>query len=151
MLARFLRHATLFSDNHPIQPGGDGSQGATAALAITYYARTTMGKVRRLLKGCPMELNRNQFLLIGFVLILLGLQLRSVDTYVLSESATRFLARQTGKTEVTSVWSLPMSLATQNGLAPRKRIRPPRWIAWAMISVGGVLVLHSLAMKKPGA
>lgn len=98
-----------------------------------------------------MELNRNQFLLIGFVLILLGLQLRSVDTYVLSESATRFLARQTGKTEVTSVWSLPMSLATQNGLAPRKRIRPPRWIAWAMISVGGVLVLHSLAMKKPGA
>jgi hypothetical protein len=97
-----------------------------------------------------MELNRNQFLLIGLVLILLGMQLRFVDTYVLNESSTKFLARQAGRTEVTSVWTLPASLAASNGMAPRKRVRPPRWIAWAMISFGGVFVLHSLAMKKPG-
>lgn len=97
-----------------------------------------------------MELNRNQFLLIGLVLILLGLQLRFVDTYVLNEHSTKFLARQAGRSEATSVWTLPVSLAHQTGMAPRKRVRPPRWIAWALISVGGVFVLHSLAMKKPG-
>lgn len=97
-----------------------------------------------------MELNRNQFLLIGLVLVLLGLQLRFVDTYVLSENSTKFLAKQVGRTDATSVWALPVSLATQGEMAPRKRVRPPRWIAWALISVGGVFVLHSLAMKKPG-
>ncbi len=94
-----------------------------------------------------MELNRNQFLLIGLVLILLGLQLRFVDTFVLSEGSTKFLARQAGKTEAASMWTL----ATQGGMAPRKRVQPPRWLAWALISVGAVFVLHSLAMKKPGA
>ena len=97
-----------------------------------------------------MELNRNQFLLIGLVLVLLGLQLRFVDTYVLNEHSTKFLARQAGRTEATSVWAMPVSLATQGEMAPRKRVQPPRWIAWALISVGGVFVLHSLAMKKPG-
>jgi hypothetical protein len=97
-----------------------------------------------------MELNRNQFLLIGLVLILLGVQLRMVDTYVLNESSSKFLARQTGKIETPSMWTLPVSLAAQNGMAPRKKIRPPSWLAWALLSVGGVFVLHSLAMKKPG-
>lgn len=97
-----------------------------------------------------MEVNRNQFLLIGLVLVLLGVQFRFVDTYVLNEASTKFLARRTGKTEVTSVWNLPVTLAAQSGMAPRKRIRPPRWLAWALISVGSVFVLHSLAMKKPG-
>jgi hypothetical protein len=36
-------------------------------------------------------------------------------------------------------------------MVPRKKVRPPGWLAWALISVGGVFVLHSLAMKKPGA
>ena len=97
-----------------------------------------------------MELNRNQFLLIGLVLILLGLQLRFVDTFVLNESSTKFLARQTGKAEPKSMWTMPVSLATQGSMAPRKKIRPPRWLAWALLSVGAVFVLHSLAMKKPG-
>jgi hypothetical protein len=97
-----------------------------------------------------MELNRNQFLLIGLVLVLLGLQLRFVDTYVLNENSTKFLAKQAGRSDATSIWALPVSLATQGEMAPRKRVQPPRWIAWALISVGGVFVLHSLAMKKPG-
>ena len=98
-----------------------------------------------------MELNRNQFLLIGLVLVLLGLQLRFVDTYVLNEQSTKFLARQAGRSDATSMWALPVSLASGDGMAPRTKVRPPRWIAFAVLSVGGVLVLHSLAMKKPGA
>jgi hypothetical protein len=98
-----------------------------------------------------MDINRNQFLLIGLVLVLLGVQLRFVDTYVLNESSTRFLARQTAKVERPNAWSLPVSLAVQSPMPiQRKRIRPPRWLAFALMSVGAVLVLHSLALKKPG-
>ena len=97
-----------------------------------------------------MELNRNQFLLIGLVLLLLGLQLRAVEAYVLNETSTRFLARQVAKKEEKGLLSWPTSLAA-GGAVPiqRKRIEPPRWIAWALLCTGGVLVLHSFALRKP--
>jgi hypothetical protein len=45
-----------------------------------------------------------------------------------------------------------VTLSAQNPLSTnRKRIRPPRWLHYALLSIGGVLMLHSLAMKKPGA
>ena len=81
-----------------------------------------------------MEMNRNQFLLIGLVVLLLGLQLRAVEAYVLNETSTRFLARQKAKTEEPSMWSWHTSLVTQDAMPiPRKRIEPPRWIAWALL------------------
>ena len=97
-----------------------------------------------------MELNRNQFLLIGLVIVLLGLQLRAVEAYVLNETSTRFLARQAAKTKKNDIWSWPTALAGK-GTVPiqRKRIEPPRWIAWALLCTGGVLVLHSFALRKP--
>jgi hypothetical protein len=101
-----------------------------------------------------MELNRNQFMLIGFLLFLLGLQFRLVDTFVLNEPSTRFLAKRSAQAESpTSPWKLPLSMAA-NGQIPipaqRTRIRPPRWLSYALLSVGAVLMLHSIAMKKPG-
>jgi hypothetical protein len=99
-----------------------------------------------------MELNRNQFMLIGFLLFLLGLQFRFVDTFVLNEPSTRFLARRSAQAEPsTSPWRLPMSMAASGQIpVQRTRIRPPRWLSYALLSVGGVLMLHSIAMKKPG-
>ena len=97
-----------------------------------------------------MELNRNQFLLIGLVLVLLGFQLRAVDAYVLNETSTRFLARQAAKSEESPVWKWPTALMAQENVPiQRKRIEPPRWIAWALLCTGGVLVLHSFALRKP--
>jgi hypothetical protein len=97
-----------------------------------------------------LNLNRNQFFLIGLVLLLLGLQFRLVDTFVLNEDSTRFLAKQKAKSEENPVWSLPVAMAARSPMPiQRKRIRPPRWLALSLISVGAVLVLHSFAMKKP--
>jgi hypothetical protein len=99
-----------------------------------------------------MDINRNQFMLIGFLLLLLGLQFRFVDTFVLNEPSTRFLAKRTAQAESsTSPWKLPMSLVA-NGPVPvqRTRIRPPRWLSYLLLSTGAVLMLHSVAMKKPG-
>jgi hypothetical protein len=97
-----------------------------------------------------MELNRNQFLMLGLVIVLLGLQLRAVEAYVLNDTSTKFLARQKAKSEESSVLSWPTSLVGEGTVpTPKKRIEPPRWIAYALLCVGGVLVLHSFALPKP--
>lgn len=98
-----------------------------------------------------MDLNRNQFMLIGLVLLLIGVQLRLIDTFVLNEKSTRFLAQQKAKVEEPSTWTFPASLTASAPvpMVARKKIHPPRWLALTLISVGAVLVLHSLAMRKP--
>ena len=97
-----------------------------------------------------MDFNRNQFMLIGVVLLFLGIQLRMVDSYVLTESSARFLAKQT-QAERASAFPLPAAMTAPSLLpAQHRRIQPPRWLSWAFISAGVILSLHSLAMKKPG-
>jgi hypothetical protein len=92
-----------------------------------------------------MEINRNQWFMIGLVVLAIGLQLRFVDSYVLNEKVTRWLAERAGKPhEKVGVQLLP-----SQGPAPRKIVTPPEWLGWASMSVGSVLILHSLAMKRP--
>ena len=93
-----------------------------------------------------MEFNRNQYFILGLVVLLLGLQIRMVETFVLNEKASRFLAERMA----------PMggdgdrTFLPAVGPVPRRTVRPPAWLGYALMSVGAVLVLHSLAMKKPG-
>jgi hypothetical protein len=95
-----------------------------------------------------MELNRNQYFFLGIVLLLMGLQLRTVSSYTLTTDATRFLAERaqnsTGDGAI-------LALTSDIGAGPQKVIQPPEWLGWCLVSVGGVLILHSLAMRKPGA
>ena len=94
-----------------------------------------------------MELNRNQYFFIGVVCLLLGLQFRAVSSYVLTEDATRFLAERL-QSESDGAW---LNLSSDLGAAPQKVLYPPEWLGWCTISIGAVLILHSLAMKKPGS
>lgn len=94
-----------------------------------------------------MEFNRNQFFLIGVIVVLLGVQFRLVESITLNERSTRFLlarAQETGDAPFGA------GLLPSVGPIPRKVIYPPTWLGWALVSVGSVLILHSLAMKKPG-
>jgi hypothetical protein len=95
-----------------------------------------------------MDLNRNQFLFIGLVVLMLGLQVRYVSAYVLNPEATKFLAERTGQSS--AVTSTFFAAVAGTSAAPRKVITPPEWLPWCLISVGAVLCLHSLAMPKPG-
>ena len=95
-----------------------------------------------------MELNRNQYFFLGVVVLLIGLQFRMVSSYILTDEATRFLAERTKRSEVSATL---VSFTSDMGTLPNKVINPPEWLGWCLISVGSVLVLHSLAMKKPGA
>jgi hypothetical protein len=92
-----------------------------------------------------VEFNRNHYFLAGVVLLLVGIQLRMVDAFVLNEGATRFLSQQAGGATSAAATILPAI-----GPTPRKTVRPPEWLGWALMSVGSVLILHSLAMKGPG-
>ena len=94
-----------------------------------------------------MELNRNQWFFLGLVILLMGIQLRMVSAYVLNEDATRFLAERTQS--ITSADGAMFQLSTDLGAGPRKVIHPPEWLGWCLISVGSVLILHSLAMRRP--
>lgn len=82
----------------------------------------------------------------GLVVLAIGLQLRFVNSFVLNEKVTRWLAERAGKpTQKVGIAFLP-----SQGPAPRKVVTPPEWLGWASMSVGSVLILHSLAMQRPG-
>ncbi len=91
-----------------------------------------------------MDINRNQYFLVGLVVLVLGLQFRAVETYVLNEKTSRFISER-----MPVLASMDDSLVPSAGPKPRKTLRPPGWLGYAVISVGAVLILHSLAMRRP--
>jgi len=91
-----------------------------------------------------VELNRPQMYMAGLIVLLLGLEFRLVDSVVLTEPATKFVAEKFEQGELAT--TSPNWLA--QAMPMKKVVTPPKWIGWSFLSVGGVLVLHSLAMRK---
>ena len=83
-----------------------------------------------------MEISRNQYFLIGLLVLFAGIQFHMIDTIKLTPQCAQFLAERTGQ---------PVEAA-----AIKTSLRPPEWLSWSLLSVGSVLILHSWAMKKPG-
>lgn len=96
-----------------------------------------------------MEFNRNQYFMIGLVLLFIGIELRMVDSFVLNERSSKFVAEKFGSQSEQTM--SPLMAMAGGPAGPRRVIRPPQWLGWCIISVGSVLILHSLAMKRPGA
>ncbi|MFT5526381.1 MAG: hypothetical protein ACI9G1_003616 [Pirellulaceae bacterium] len=98
-----------------------------------------------------MDISRNQWFLAGLVLVALGLQFRFVDSFVLNEPCAKFIAKRFNKQQQAANTS-PFPMFLSNAAAPsiaKRPVRPPKWLGWLLLSVGGVLVLHSLAMPRP--
>lgn len=95
-----------------------------------------------------MEFNRNQFFFLGVFILLVGIQARMVDSYTLSTKASKFLAERSSG----AVASASDNSGLASSIAPmgNKTLHPPEWLGWCLISIGAVLVLHSLAMPRPG-
>jgi hypothetical protein len=90
-----------------------------------------------------VEFNRNQYFFLGVVIVLMGFQFRVVSEFVLTEDATQFLAERMHSSGADGAMAA-LSVGSQ------KVVHPPEWLGWCMISVGAVLILHSLAMPRPG-
>jgi len=91
-----------------------------------------------------MEFNRNQFVMFGMIVLLLGIQFRTFESYTLSEKATHFIASRMQDTPAAATPVISVAPI------PRKVLRPPPWLGWSFISIGSVLILHAFGMKKPG-
>lgn len=98
-----------------------------------------------------MELNRNQYFMIGLIVLALGIQFRVIDSVTLTTEASSFIAKRIVKQKTESGEIPPAFVpAAEKQAGNKQTINPPEWLGWALISVGGVLILHSLAMPKPG-
>jgi hypothetical protein len=89
-----------------------------------------------------VEFNRNQFMMFGVIVLLLGVEFRMFDSFTLNEKATHFIASRMGESSAAT--------AVVPAAVTRKVLRPPPWLGWSLISVGSVLILHSFGMRKPG-
>ena len=96
-----------------------------------------------------MDINRNHLLLAGLVFLFLGLQFRTVETMVLTPEFTRFLGEQSGHRAIAAIETME-SIVRQDIKVTPKTVVPPEWIGWCLLSLGGVLSLHSLSMRRPG-
>ncbi len=102
-----------------------------------------------------MDLNRNQYFLAGLVILALGIQFRMVESVTLNKQCSEFLHKKFGKKEQTAAPQVAnnVSFWTESkaveAIPSLRTVRPPRWLGFALLSVGAVLVLHSLAMPKP--
>jgi len=99
-----------------------------------------------------MEFNRNQYFMAGLVIFLLGIQLRLVDGFVLNERTTQVLAQRMQRMRGQQVASANEATTLLASIPPghKHRLSPPKWLGWSLVSVGSVLILYSLALKRPG-
>ena len=87
-----------------------------------------------------MQLRRRHYFITGLLLLLIGTQLYVVHSYVLNDTATRFLAEHFGDPPTTAKGAVTrVYLAT--GAPASYTIQPPRWIGYALLSVGFVLTI----------
>ena len=96
-----------------------------------------------------MDLTRNQFFLIGFVALLLGIEFRMVEAFELNAEFSQTLFKQ-GAAPVAAMNSASQTFGGSTAPVVKKTLRPPDFVGWSLLSLGGVLILHSWAMKKPG-
>jgi len=94
-----------------------------------------------------MELTRSKILIIGMLLLLAGIQFRLVDTYVLNQDATQFIQSRIKRVDASAAVAARSWLPSMTH-PPLQTWSPPRRLGWALISVGGVLVLYTLALRK---
>jgi len=94
-----------------------------------------------------MEINRNQWFMAGLLMLFLGLQFHGIDSFVLTPELTKFLADGTGHPIASADHAIGAVVNAQ--VVPPQTVTPPEWLSWALLSLGAVLVLQSLSMKKP--
>lgn len=90
----------------------------------------------------------------GLVILLVGLQLRTVESYVLTQKASRFVQEKLSSDNLLArddpygyrVRSYDSVMLSSGPVTPQ-RVTPPRWLGWALISIGAVMILHGVTTK----
>lgn len=114
-------------------------------------------------------MGRSSILTIGFLLVMIGVQLNMVDTYTLTSSATQFLHERLADPAQTAQStqsnynnynrysnstyyqaSFPARGSYQDPAIrrPGKQFTPPTWMCWPVLFMGIVMVLHGAALRN---
>ena len=78
-----------------------------------------------------------------------AIQFHCIDSVELKEQFAKFLAERSDHPLISVSAQSPLLSPVENA-AVNRVVHPPEWIGWMLLSFGGVLVLHSLAMPKSG-
>ncbi len=82
----------------------------------------------------------------GLLFLLMGLQMRAVESYTLSPGTTRRLAHWAGPPASTPKGAVQRMVVETASV--RKTITPPPWLGWATLSLGAVLTAHGLFLQS---
>ena len=94
-----------------------------------------------------MDIDRNRYFMFGVILFLLGLQFRLVDSFVLNENSTRALHRFVQKANIADS-NVATNVYVQVASSPKKNFRPPNWLGFVLLTVGGVMSLHAMVLPR---
>ena len=91
---------------------------------------------------------------LGVVLLLMGIQFRVVDTFVLNSQASQFVEKRLQRRSTANLYTTqntslsgfdPFGSSWDSDLpslsTPQKSFSPPHWIGLSLISIGAVLIL----------
>ena len=92
-------------------------------------------------------MNPRSCLAMGLVLVVMGFQLRTVDTFILNQKTSDFIEKKIKSSAIVSPSPYEATAYALPGLSPRKQLTHPRWVGLAFISCGVVLVLHGLSRR----
>lgn len=87
-------------------------------------------------------MNRNHYMTLGTVLLLLGLAVFKIERVTLNEDSTRLLAQQ--------METQPEQGLLASTMPVKRTIVIPPTVRFLCISVGAILMLHAIGMQKPG-
>ena len=88
-----------------------------------------------------------RFFIAGVLALVIGFQLRSVDSFVLTPRASAAIEKNVRRSQLRT--TNPYDSVMMTGIpTTRKTVRPPRWMGWALLSVGAVLVLHGATVRR---
>jgi len=79
---------------------------------------------------------------LGVVLLLFGVQLRSVEAFVCTPQATQLLADWFGPDRQTAQGAFHRLVVEKT--EHRHVFTPPPWLGWAVLSAGFVLLVHGM-------
>ena len=79
---------------------------------------------------------------LGIILLLFGLQLRTVETFVCNPQATQLMTDWFGPDKQTAQGAFHRLVVEKTD--HRHEFNPPPWLGWAVLSVGFVLFMHGL-------
>ncbi len=88
-------------------------------------------------------MNRNHYMALGTILLLAGITIFKIEGITLTEDTTKFLAQQAEDNK-------PGESLFLEAVPVKKTVAIPAWPRFLCLSLGGILMLHAIAMQKPG-